>query len=87
MFNSLLSISACTPSVLTTVVIGSSNSSAVRFLAGIGMSFLNDSSEGKLAASAEGLALVTVTPLGSALKETRSYFLTKRRGVLSQGNN
>lgn len=51
-------------------MIGSS-ASAVRFLAGIGMSFFKDSSPGKAAAaaaSADGLALVTVTLLDSAFE-------------------
>ena len=51
-------------------MIGSS-ASAVRFLAGIGMSFFRDSSPGKAAApaaSADGLALVTVTLLDSTFE-------------------
>lgn len=66
----MLSISALSSSLLTALVIGSS-ASAVRFLAGIGMSFFKDSSPGKAAApaaSADGLALVTVTLLDSTFE-------------------
>ena len=66
-FNSLLSISALTSSLLTTLVTGSS-ASTVRFLAGIGMSFLSESSDGNVDNSAEGLALVTVTFVDSTLE-------------------
>lgn len=66
-FNNLLSISALTSSLLTTLVTGSS-ASTVRFLAGIGMSFLSESSDGKVDNSDEGLALVTVTFVDSTLE-------------------
>ena len=65
--SSLLSISALTSSFLTTLVIGPS-ASAVRFLAGMGISFFRDSAAPTVADAVEGLALVTVTPADSTLE-------------------
>ena len=75
----LLSISALTSPLFTTLVIGSPDL-VLKCLAAIGMSFLRDLSGGNVISSAEGLALVTVTLLGSTL-ECREELLVRNNGM------